>query len=247
MNLRLCPAAFGYAEAEMSEGARVLVIDDDRMICQLLAEYLAPHGYTVLAAHNGPDGVALALQPETDVVLLDVMLPGMDGFEVLKRIRARSSVPVLMLTARGTEQERIAGLDSGADDYVPKTFSHRELLARLNALMRRAKPASREPATEEAFGISLDPSQRMARKQGVRIDLTAVEFDILLALMRARGRVLSREQLLQEASQRGPEVSDRSIDVHVSSIRRKLGYERSSGCIETVRSLGYRLRDPEEN
>jgi DNA-binding response OmpR family regulator len=148
----------------MSEGLRLLVIDDDPMICQLLAEYLAPHGFTVLAAHNGPDGLCLALSPDTDVVLLDVMLPGIDGFEVLRRIRARSNVPVMMLTARGTEQERIAGLDTGADDYVPKTFSHRELLARLNALMRRAKPASREPVTEEAFGISLDPGQRVAKK-----------------------------------------------------------------------------------
>lgn len=237
----------GYSEAEMIEGLRALVIDDDRLICQLLAEYLAPHGYTVLAAHTGPEGVSRALLPDIDVVLLDVMLPGMDGFEVLRRIRARSTVPVMMLTARGTENERIAGLDSGADDYVPKTFSHRELLARLNALMRRAKPALCEPPLEEAYGIVLDAAQRVARKDGVRIDLTAVEFDILLALMRARGRVLSREQLLQEASQRGPDVSDRSVDVHVSSIRRKLGYEKTSGCIETVRSMGYRFREPEGN
>ena len=230
----------------MSEGLRALVIDDDRLICQLLAEYLAPHGYQVVAAHNGPDGVALALSPGVDIVLLDVMLPGLDGFEVLKRIRARSDVPVMMLTARGSEKERIAGLDLGADDYVPKTFSHRELLARLNALMRRARPAAvRENSVEEAYGISLDPAQRLARRDGARVDLTAVEFDILLALMRARGRVLTREQLLQEASQRGPDVSDRAIDVHVSSIRRKLGFEKSAGCIETVRSVGYRFRHPE--
>lgn len=238
-------ALVGYAEAAMSDGRRVLVIDDDRLICQLLAEYLAPHGYAVVAAHSGPEGVNRALAPDIDVVLLDVMLPGMDGFEVLKRIRARSMVPVMMLTARGTEKERIAGLDAGADDYVPKTFSHRELLARLNALMRRAKPELRGSAQEEAYGVWLDPAQRIAKKDGARVDLTAVEFDILLALLRARGRVLSREQLLQEASQRAPEVSDRSIDVHVSSIRRKLGYEKTSGCIETVRSMGYRLRDPE--
>jgi two-component system response regulator CpxR len=225
----------------MSPAVRALVIDDDRLICQLLAEYLAPHGYDVVAAHNGPDGVNAALAAGVDVVLLDVMLPGLDGFEVLKRIRARSNVPVLMLTARGTEKERIAGLDAGADDYVPKTFSHRELLARLNALMRRTKPALREETIEEAFGLSLDPAQRLAKRDGTRIDLTAVEFDLLLALMRARGRVLSREQLLQEASQRGPDVSDRSVDVHVSSLRRKLG----APYIETVRSLGYRFRDPE--
>lgn len=229
----------------MGATIRALVIDDDRLICQLLAEYLAPHGYEVSAAHNGIDGAAKAAGSEFDVVILDVMLPGIDGFEVLKRIRARSDVPVMMLTARGSEKERIAGLDGGADDYVPKTFSHRELLARLNALMRRARPGARNTILE-AVGITVDPHQRIAKKDGQRVDLTAVEFDMLLALMRAGGRVLSREQLLAEASQRGPEVSDRSVDVHISSLRRKLGHERASSCIETVRSLGYRFRDTED-
>ena len=226
----------------MGTTVRALVIDDDRLICQLLAEYLAPHGFEVTAAHTGPDGLTRLWSAEIDVVVLDVMLPGMDGFEVLRRIRARSDVPVMMLTARGSEKERIAGLDNGADDYVPKTFSHRELLARLNALVRRAK-LSAGNNTLEAVGISVDPRQRLAKQDGARIDLTAVEFDMLLALMRAAGRVLSREQLLAEASQRGPDVSDRSVDVHISSLRRKLGHERASGCIETVRSLGYRFRD----
>ena len=224
----------------MAELVRALVIDDDRLICQLLAEYLAPHGYQVTAAHTGPEGVAAALSPHIDVVILDVMLPGMDGFEVLRRIRLRSDVPVLMLTARGGEAERIAGLDSGADDYVPKTFSHRELLARLNALMRRSRAMESDGATESS-DVAIDPARRVATVNGVRIELTAVEFDILLALMRGRGRVLSREQLLEDASQRGPEVSDRSVDVHISSLRRKLGPEKSA-CIETVRSLGYRFR-----
>lgn len=225
----------------MSPTARALVIDDDRLICQLLAEYLAPHGYEVTAAHTGADGVAKAISPDIDIVILDVMLPGMDGFEVLRRIRARSNVPVLMLTARGSEQERIAGLDTGADDYVPKTFSHRELLARLNALVRRSRSAT--PAILEACGILLDASQRIVKCDGERLDFTTVEFDVLHALMSANGRVLSREQLLQEASQRGPDVSDRSVDVHISSIRRKLGPVRAN-CIETVRSIGYRFRDP---
>ena len=228
----------------MAELVRALVIDDDRLICQLLAEYLAPHGYQMTAAHTGPEGVAAALSPHIDLVILDVMLPGMDGFEVLRRIRLRSDVPVLMLTARGGEAERIAGLDSGADDYVPKTFSHRELLARLNALMRRSRAMESEGATESS-DIALDPARRVATVQGARIELTAVEFDILLALMRGRGRVLSREQLLEDASQRGPDVSDRSVDVHISSLRRKLGHGKSV-CIETVRSLGYRFREPEE-
>ena len=218
------------------------MIDDDRLICQLLAEYLAPHGYEVVAAHSGPDGATRALAPDIDIVILDVMLPGMDGFEVLRRIRARSGVPVLMLTARGSEKERIAGLDSGADEYVPKNFSHRELLARLNALMRRSRMVENDGALEAA-GIVIDPARRTAARDGLRIELTAVEFDILLALMRGRGRVLSREQLLEEASQRGPDVSDRSVDVHVSSLRRKLGPAKSL-CVETVRSLGYRFHYP---
>ena len=229
----------------MAATVRALVIDDDRLICQLLAEYLAPHGYEVSAAHTGPYGAAKAVSPEIDVVILDVMLPEMDGFEVLKRIRARSDVPVMMLTARGSERERIAGLDGGADDYVPKTFSHRELLARLNALVRRAHLGSRRD-TLTGDGITVDARQRIARRDGVRVDLTAVEFDMLLALMRAGGRVLSREQLLAESSQRGPDVSDRAVDVHISSLRRKLGHERASGCIETVRSLGYRFRESED-
>lgn len=229
----------------MSTSLRALVVDDDRLICQLLAEYLGPHGYDVVAIHNGLDGVERAACPDIDVVILDVMLPGIDGFEALRRIRARSTVPIIMLTARGSEKERISGLDCGADDYIPKTFSHRELLSRLNAVMRRIKPESFNDL-EEAFGITLDPARRIVKRDGTRVELTAVEFDILFALMRARGRVLSREQLLQEASQRAPDVSDRSIDVHISSVRRKLGYGKSAGCIETVRSLGYRFRNPEE-
>lgn len=230
----------------MRQTIRTLVIDDDRLVCQLLAEYLAPNGYDVVSAHSGPEGVEMALSPDIEVVILDVMLPGMDGFEVLRKIRLRSDVPILMLTARGSEKERIAGLDIGADDYVPKTFSHRELLSRLNALMRRTRISARQGVVE-AYGIALDPSQRVARRDGQRVELTAVEFDILLALMRSGGRVLSREQLLEDASQRGPEVSDRAIDVHISSLRKKLGEERSTSCIETVRSLGYRFRDPKED
>lgn len=224
---------------------RTLLIDDDRLFCQLLAEYLLPHGYEVSAIHNGIEGAASALSADIDLVLLDVMLPGMDGLQVLRQIRASSRVPLMMLTARGAEQERIRGLDFGADEYVPKTFSHRELLARLNALMRRCQPSSRQEEIA-AFGICVDPARRLVRTATGRIDLTAVEFDILLALVRSEGRVLSREQLLREASQRADDVSDRSVDVHVSSIRRKLGYEKSAGYIETVRSIGYRFRDPKE-
>lgn len=223
---------------------RLLVIDDDRMMCQLLSEYLAPHGYDVVTAYTGEEGATRAVSADVDAVILDVMLPGMNGFKVLQKIRARSAVPVLMLTARAHEDERISGLDGGADDYVSKAFSHRELLARLNAVVRRTKAATSSDVLEGG-GISLDSAKRVVRRGAARLDLTPGEFDILLALMRAHGRVLTREQLLH-ASERGLDVSDRSVDVHISSLRRKLGDESKPAlCIETVRSLGYRFHDPE--
>jgi DNA-binding response OmpR family regulator len=229
----------------MDDRLGVLVVDDDRFLCQLLRDYLTLHSYEVLFAHTGPDGVALALSSELDAVILDVMLPGMDGFEVLRRIRGRSDVPVLMLTARGDEPDRISGLNKGADDYLPKTFSHKELLARLNAVIRRSSSA-RPKESYAAGDLVVDTARRIARLGDSRLDLTPVEFDILLALMRADGRVLSREQLLQEASKRGFDVSERSVDVHISSLRRKLrdgpkGGSTPPGYIETVRNIGYRL------
>ncbi len=234
----------------MDDPLRVLVVDDDRFLCQLLRDYLSLHAFEVSFAHNGPDGVSLALSSEVDAVILDVMLPGMNGFEVLRRIRDRSEVPVLMLTARGDEPDRIAGLNKGADDYLPKTFSHKELLARLNAVIRRSS-AARTKDKYSAGDLSVDSARRLAHLSDSRLDLTPVEFDILLALMRAGGRVLSREQLLQEASKRGFDVSERSVDVHISSLRRKLGDGSKAGetlprYIETVRNIGYRLSSPEE-
>lgn len=216
---------------------RVLVIDDDRMMCQLLTEYLAPHGYEVVSSHTGEEGAARALSPGIDAVILDVMLPGIGGFEVIRKIRARSSVPVMMLTARAQEHERIAGLDAGADDYLSKTFSHRELLARLNALVRRTK-AKDNTEIAEGGGIHVDAGKRVARRGNVQLHLTPAEFDILFALMKANGRVLTRERILQ-ACERSMDVTDRAVDVHISSLRRKLGDD--AGVIETVRSVGYRF------
>jgi two-component system response regulator CpxR len=225
---------------------RLLVVDDDRMMCQLLKEYLSSHGFEVQVAHTGEEGVAQGISSNLDAIVLDVMLPGIDGFEVIRKIRSRSAVPILMLTARAQERDRIMGLDAGADDYLTKTLSSRELLARIHAVVRRAKP--RIPSdVVEAGGIHLDADKRVARSKDVRLELTAGEFDILLALMRANGRVLTREQLLN-ASERGLNATDRLVDVHISSLRRKLGDEHNpSGVIETVRSLGYRFRDPNEN
>jgi DNA-binding response OmpR family regulator len=230
---------------------QVLLIDDDRKLCRLIAAYLAPLGYDVTAVHTGPEGVERAAGGPWQAVILDLMLPGMDGFEVLKRIRKTSDVPVLMLTARGEEADRIVGLEIGADDYLPKTFSTRELLARLRAVIRRSslRPA-RPGATPEAPDLLAGPlrmnlAARVVTMEDKPLDLTPVEIDLLACLMRARGRVKSREQLLEEIRDRNYEVFDRSIDVHISALRKKLGDDpKAPRFIRTVRTAGYMLIDP---
>jgi DNA-binding response OmpR family regulator len=235
-----------------SQRPRILLVDDDRKFCALLSEYLEPFGYDTEAVHNGPAGAERATGGEWEAIILDVMLPGMDGFEVLKSIRRTSQVPVLMLTGRGEETDRIVGLEVGADDYVPKTFSMRELLARLRALLRRS--AARAPAPAEggfepdvAVGeIRVSPSTRVASIGGRPLDLRPVEFDLLLCLAKARGRVLSRDHLLEHIRDREWEVFDRSIDVHVSALRRKLGDDpKAPRYIRTYRSAGYMLINPD--
>ena len=230
---------------------RVLIIDDDRKLCALIREYLAPLGFEVAAAHTGPAGVEQATTGNHDVVILDVMLPGLDGFEVLKRIRQKSQVPVLMLTARGEETDRIVGLEVGADDYLPKTFSTRELLARLRAVMRRASrptPATADaPSGEIVVGdLRLNSDARVAALGDKPLDLTAIEFDLLECLARARGRVRSREQLIESITERNYDVYDRSVDVHICSLRKKLGDESASPrFIRTVRAVGYLFINPD--
>ncbi len=230
---------------------RVLIIDDDRKLCALIREYLAPLGFEVAAAHTGPAGVEQATTGNHDVVILDVMLPGLDGFEVLKRIRQKSQVPVLMLTARGEETDRIVGLEVGADDYLPKTFSTRELLARLRAVMRRASrptPATADaPSGEIVVGdLRLNSDARVAALGDKPLDLTAIEFDLLECLARARGRVRSREQLIESITERNYNVYDRSVDVHICSLRKKLGDESASPrFIRTVRAVGYLFINPD--
>lgn len=227
--------------------ARLLVIDDDRKLCRLIKDYLEPMGYEVEAAHTGPAGLEKALAGSWQAVVLDVMLPEMDGFEVLKQLRRSSSVPVLMLTARGEEADRIVGLEIGADDYLPKTFSIRELLARLRAVTRRATQAMSQPEPspppEIVVGrLRVNPASRTALLDDVPLSLTPVEFDLLAALARARGRVKTREQLLEEVRERHYDVFDRSIDVHISALRRKLGDDaREPRFIRTVRGAGYML------
>ena len=229
---------------------RVLVVDDDVKLCHLIRDYLEPLGYEVAVAHNGPAGVELAGRESFAALILDVMLPGYDGFQVLRKVRAASNVPVLMLTGRGEESDRIVGLELGADDYLPKTFSTRELLARLRAVIRRsvisAAAAAPKPTDSVLVGdITIDPEARNATAGGQPLVLTAIEFDLLLALARAAGRVKSREQLLLEVADRNFDVFDRSIDVHISSIRRKLGDDpKSPRYIVTIRSAGYMLKRP---
>ena len=228
---------------------RLLVIDDDRKLCQLIKEYLEPLGYSVELAHNGLDGVDRAVGGEFGAVILDVMMPGLDGFEALKEIRKKSEVPVLMLTARGDEADRIVGLEIGADDYLPKTFSTRELLARLRAVMRRTRraPSSDGSADEEITirELQIRPASRTASLADQPLELTPVEYELLESLARAKGRVKSRENLVDEIADRDFDVFDRSVDVHVSALRRKLGDDpRSPRFIRTVRAVGYLMIDP---
>jgi len=229
---------------------RLLVIDDDRKLCRLIRDYLEPMGYDVESAHTGPEGLDKALASQYQAIILDVMLPGMDGFEVLKQLRRTSEVPVLMLTARGEEPDRIVGLEIGADDYLPKTFSTRELLARLRAVTRRATRAAAEgePGGEKEIVVGhlrVNPAARVALLDDQALTLTPVEFDLLAALARASGRVKSREQLLEEIRDRNYDVFDRSIDVHISTLRRKLDDDaKEPRYIRTVRSAGYMLMNP---
>ena len=230
---------------------RLLIIDDDKKLCRLIRDYLEPMGFEVEAAHTGPEGLEKAQTWQFQAIILDVMLPAMDGFEVLRLLRRTSDVPVLMLTARGEEPDRIVGLEIGADDYLPKTFSTRELLARLRAVVRRSSRTvvSAQPQNEpeiQVGALRVIPASRVALLANQPLTLTPVEFDLLAALARARGRVKSREQLLEEIRERHYDVFDRSIDVHVSTLRRKLGDDaRDPRYIRTVRSAGYMLINPD--
>ena len=224
----------------------LLVVDDDRKLCGLIREYLDPLGYRVSMRHTGPEGLQAALEGSYEAIILDVMMPGMDGLEVLRELRKKSTVPVLMLTAMGEESDRIAGLEMGADDYLPKTFSTRELLARLRAVMRRSRREevkSNESLDEFSIGdLRLEEGSHLATKGGEVLDLTALEFAILGSLMRAGGRVKSREDLIEEVSKRKFDVFDRSIDVHISALRRKLGDDaKDPKYIRTIRAVGYQL------
>lgn len=224
----------------------LLVIDDDVELCELVAEYLEPEGFRVEAVHEAEQAVERALSKGYALVVLDVMLPGFSGFEVLRRIRATSEMPVLMLTARGDDVDRIVGLEIGADDYLPKPFNPRELVARIRAILRRAKPASDgAPGAAESERIvvgdvELDVGARTVRRAAKPVSLTAVEFSFLEVLLRAAGRVVTREELSKIVLDRKLSPYDRSLDVHVSNLRKKLGTTvNQTERIKTVRGVGY--------
>jgi len=218
---------------------RILVIDDDGELCALLAEYLTREGFSVECRHDGRSGLMRALEGVFDLVVLDVMLPELDGFEVLRRLRAKSRLPVLMLTARGEDVDRIVGLELGADDYLPKPFNPRELTARIRAILRRAQANGGKQEKIEVNGVALDPGARSVEVDGRPVELTTLEFDILELLMRAAGRVLSRDALMEHLYNRKATPFDRSIDMHVSHLRKKL--EASRPLIKTVRGVGYQF------
>jgi len=220
-------------------GMRVLLIDDDVRLFDLLVSYLEQNGVSVRGARDGKQGLELLEAGGFDAVLLDVMMPGIDGLEVCKRIRQKSQVPIVMLTAKGDETDRVVGLELGADDYVAKPFSPRELLARIRAVVRRAQPdALSERVT--VGDLAADLGRRAVERSGARIDVTGIEFDILIALMRRAGRVVPREALLDEAGRGDVTVGERTVDVHISHLRQKLGDDpKSPRLIKTVRGVGY--------
>ncbi|MCH8476907.1 MAG: response regulator transcription factor [Wenzhouxiangella sp.] len=224
--------------------SKILIIDDDRELAGMLADYLATEGLQTGQAHDGPSGREAAQAPDIDAVVLDVMLPGMNGFDLLRKLRGSSRVPVIMLTARGEDTDRIVGLELGADDYLPKPFNPRELGARLRAVLRRARSA---PEPTEALGeLSLDHARRRVSLNGEPIDLTAAEFAVLERLLSTAGEVVAKDELALHALGRTLQPFERSIDTHVSRLRGKLGpLPDGQPRIEAVRGRGYVLLSPD--
>ena len=230
---------------EKQHSEHVLVIDDDVELCNLVSRFLVREGFQIDAVNGGAQGVEKALSGDYALVVLDVMMPEMSGFDVLRRIRAESTMPVLMLTARGDALDRVLGLEMGADDYLPKPFNPPELAARIRAILRRAKPAQSPaqtvaPSTITIGDIELDSGARVVRNGHQLITLTSVEFDLLEALMRAAGQVVNREKLTRDILGREFSPFDRSIDTHVCNLRKKIGpLEDGTDRIKGVRGIGY--------
>jgi two-component system response regulator CpxR len=223
---------------------KILIIDDDEELCELVSEYLTVEGFEMEEVHDGEAGLKKALGDQFDLAILDVMLPKMNGFDVLRELRKTSKLPVLMLTARGEDMERIVGLEIGADDYLPKPFNPRELVARLRAILRRVEMTEDEAQTDadklEVSDVEVKISARSAKRKGEDLGLTSVEFDLLVALLKQAGKVVKKEDLSWQVLDRELSPFDRSLDMHISNLRKKLG-ERENGdeIIKTIRSVGY--------
>ncbi len=221
--------------------SRVLLVDDDLRLHELLKSYLEENGFVVASARDGREGLDRVTREPFDVILLDVMMPGMDGLEVCRRIREKSTIPIVMLTAKGDETDRVVGLELGADDYLAKPFGPRELLARIRAVLRRAAPTEVSKIIRSG-PIEIDLGARRVVNKGADVELTGIEFDLLVALAERPGRVVSRETLLELAGRSDAHVGDRAVDVHVSHLRQKLGDDaRTPKLIKTVRGVGYVL------
>jgi len=225
----------------MNRMDRILVIDDDVELCSLVSEYLRPEGFQVESAHDGNAGLNRGLSGEHTLIVLDVMLPRLNGFDVLRRLRDTSRIPVLLLTARGEDVDRIVGLEIGADDYLPKPFNPRELVARIRAILRRTRGKEEAPVPKamRVGDVELDPATRSVLHRGKPVELTSVEFGLLQVLLREAGRVVTRETLVDEVLGRKFSPFDRSIDMHVSKVRKKLGDSGSEDYIKTIRGAGY--------
>lgn len=234
------------SEQEKCPHCRLLLIDDDIELCELISEYLLPEGFELEFAHDGRQGLERAATGRHALIILDVMMPGLNGFDVLKGIRNHSSVPVLMLTARGDDVDRIVGLEIGADDYLPKPFNPRELIARIRAILRRTSPTDSAPGSAARASkivvedVELDPGARIVRRAGVEIQLTALEFNLLEILLRSAGTLVNRNDLSKALLGRRFMPYDRSIDMHVSNLRKKLGHlANGHERIKSVRGYGY--------
>ena len=233
------PSLQKLAATPSSKSIPILLVDDDIQLCASLKRLLSMDGFEVEAVHDGESGVRHALEGKYELVILDVMLPGGDGRKVLRRVRLASQVPVIMLTARGDEADRIAGLERGADDYLPKPFNPRELVARMRAILRR-KSGSSAQSVFRIGDLEIDCAQRRVLRNGNDIDLTGAEFNILLLLVRSAGKVLSRDEICEAGLGRPIGFFDRSIDNHISNLRRKLGAQVGGvERIQNVRGAGY--------
>lgn len=224
----------------------ILLVDDDTELSSMLGEYLSAEGISIDYAFDGKQGVQKALTGQYDAVILDVMMPELDGFEVLRRIRSQSSVPVLMLTAKGDDIDRIVGLEIGADDYLPKPFNPRELLARLHAVLRRTqsdKQQGHKNHLQHIGSLEVNSSSRTAFARGQTLDLTSTEFNLLHALVKQAGSIVSKESLSEHGLGRALEKYDRSIDMHMSNLRKKMSQHNLGSMVITVRGQGYQLSD----